>query len=112
MNENEMDLDAPATRRDLKDLASDLRRELRETRDDLKNFATRDDLKNFATRDDLNNVRREIDGDFARHTNTILDEIRGWIRALDDKYRDLPGRVAKLENVVFSPPSKRKRKAS
>jgi hypothetical protein len=35
--------------------------------------------------------------EMGRMIRAAQDETRTWIAALDDKYRDLPGRVARLE---------------
>jgi hypothetical protein len=108
MTENEMKLDEPATRRDLKDLRTEL--ENHPTRRDL-----RDALANHPTHAQLDASLRQvmlhIEATVARHANAILEAVRDMVRGLDDQYRDLPARVTKLEAAVFSPPPKRKRKA-
>jgi hypothetical protein len=53
-----------------------------------------------ANRQAIGSLRRELNEDLARHINTMSDVVLGWITAVDDKYRDLPGRVAKLEDVT------------
>jgi glycine/serine hydroxymethyltransferase len=46
----------------------------------------------------LEGLRRDLQSDFARHANAIFESAQAMIRALDDKYADLPGRVTKLES--------------
>ena len=41
--------------------------------------------------------------ELARHTNAILEALQGRVSVIDEKYADLPGRVAKLERKVFAP---------
>jgi hypothetical protein len=43
----------------------------------------------------FNAFRLEMNEEFARHTNAIIEAIRGEIRALDDQYRALPGEVGR-----------------
>ena len=40
--------------------------------------------------------------ELARHTNAILEALRGRVSVIDEKYADLPGRVARLERKVFA----------
>jgi len=49
----------------------------------------------------LEGLRRDLQSDFARHASTIFESAQAMIRALDDKYADLPGRVTKLESRVL-----------
>jgi hypothetical protein len=44
--------------------------------------------------------------EFARHTKALQESMAAQISAIDDKYRDLPGRVSQLEAAAF--PSKRR----
>ena len=85
MTENEMSLDEPATRRDL------------------KSHPTHAELDAS-----LRQVMLHIETTVAQHANAILEGVREQIRGRDDQYRDLPARVTKLEAAVFSPPPKRK----
>lgn len=41
--------------------------------------------------------------ELARHVRASEENMRTWIAGLDDKYRDLPPRVSKLEAKVFAP---------
>jgi hypothetical protein len=45
--------------------------------------------------------------ELARHVRASEKNMRTWIAGLDDKYRDLPARVSKLEVKVFAPRRKR-----
>ncbi len=40
-----------------------------------------------------------------RHTSASAEDLRGSVGAIDDKYRDLPDRVTKLEAAAFTPTS-------
>ncbi len=42
-------------------------------------------------------------GELARHVQASEERLRVYIGALDDKYKDLPPRVAALERKVFAP---------
>jgi hypothetical protein len=46
----------------------------------------------------LEGLRRDLQTDFARHANAIFEAAQAMIRAIDDKYTDLPGRVSRLES--------------
>jgi len=99
MIENEMKLDDPATRRDLKNHPTNAQLDA-----SLRQVMLHID-STFAQ------VMLHVDSTVAQHANAILEGVRDTIRGLDDRYRDLPARVTKLEATVFSPPPKRKRKA-
>jgi hypothetical protein len=49
----------------------------------------------------LDGLRRDLQFDLARHANTIFESAQVMIRAVDDKYADLPGRVTKLESHLL-----------
>ena len=49
----------------------------------------------------LEGLRRDLQSDFARHANAIFESAQAMIRALDDRYTDLPGRVTKLESRLL-----------
>ena len=51
----------------------------------------------------FDSFRVEVGAEIARHLGAFEESLRAQIRALDDKYSDLPGRVAKLENGAPSP---------
>jgi hypothetical protein len=46
----------------------------------------------------LDGLRRDLRSDLARHANAIFESAQAMIRAIDDKYTDLPGRVTRLES--------------
>lgn len=57
-------------------------------------------------------LRAELLADMQSMLRALNEENRAWFRALDDKYQDLPDRVRKLEEAVFPPPPRtRRRKA-
>jgi hypothetical protein len=51
----------------------------------------------------------EVFVELARHANRILDSVRDIAGAVDEKYNDLPARVARLETAVFPPKRQRRR---
>ena len=55
-------------------------------------------------------TRRLIADDTQAAIRVISEENRAWFRAIDDQYKDLPGRVRKLEETVFPPPPRGRRK--
>jgi hypothetical protein len=141
---NDADMTAPLTRRDLEEVLDqrlatyptkdDLKEVLDQrlanypTKDDLKevldqrlaNYPTKDDLKNalenYPTRDELKNefatFRKLINEDFQVAIRVVSEENRAWFRTVDDKYKDLPERVHKLEEAVFPPPPRSRRRKS
>jgi len=117
------DMDAPVTRRELRDelrqFKSELKTELKTELSELKS-----ELKSELTASITKSVVLAVGEEMARQIRAGQEETRAWLRTLDDQYRDLPkrvttieaselpSRVAKLEAAVFSPPRKRRRKAS
>jgi protein required for attachment to host cells len=95
-----------ATKKDLEGLA---------TKKELEGLATKKELEGLATKKEFGELRVELhksiemvmtymDARFtqqsvelARHVQAVLEEVRTMIRAVDDKYADLPGRVSRLE---------------
>ena len=85
----------------------------------LENYPTKADLavhlEGWATRilevarAELAVLREQINADMARHVRAANEEMRDWMRAQDDRYRDLPPRVARLEAKVFAPKRRRSR---
>jgi hypothetical protein len=53
-------------------------------------------------------LRAELHLELAHHVTSFEEFTRSTIVALDDKYRDLPPRVTRLENKVFAPKRKRR----
>jgi hypothetical protein len=58
------------------------------------------DAQSELLRREMHTMRRELQADLARHTSAIFESTQVMIRAIDDKYADLPGRVSKLESRV------------
>ena len=82
---NEQDMDAPVTRREL--------------REELAALESRLEQK---LEQKLGAFRIELSAEFARHANAILEQCREWFVVIDDKYKALPGRVQKLDDTVQS----------
>jgi hypothetical protein len=51
----------------------------------------------------IDRTHQQLQIDLARHANALHESMATMIRAIDDKYTDLPGRVGRLESVVFTP---------
>ncbi|HEY5947336.1 MAG TPA: hypothetical protein VIV40_17650, partial [Kofleriaceae bacterium] len=51
----------------------------------------------------------DLSEELARHANRILDAVRDITGVVDEKYKDLPPRVVRLENKVFPPKRQRRR---
>ena len=45
-------------------------------------------------------LEHRLSAELASHTKAIMEYVAGLIRVVDDKYADLPGRVAALEAKV------------
>ena len=93
------DMTTPLTRRDLDEVLERLAD--RPTRRDL-------DERFAKLRTDL---RAEIAADTRATMTVLLEDAFKRFRVIDDQYKDLPGRVAKLERVVFPPPRARRKRA-
>lgn len=84
----------------------------------LATVATKDDLARveatMATKDDLARVEATMatQEDVARHARAIMEAGAAQIAVLDDKYRDLPGRVGQLETTVYKRTKRAKPKPS
>ena len=50
-----------------------------------------------------------LSSELTQHSNRILDETRKIVGVVDEKYSDLPGRVAALEAAAPSPKRQRRR---
>ncbi len=61
-----------------------------------------------AVRNDMRTLREELGAELARHVRAANEEMRDWTRAFDDRYKDLPPRVDKLETKVFAPKRRRR----
>ena len=115
-NDKNDHMTAPLTRRDLNEalenFATKYDLENVATKDDLKNFVTKDDLENFAIKYDLKNVatKHDLRNEISSALRIVSEENRAWFRTIDDQYKDLPGRVRKLEEAVFPPPPRARRK--
>ena len=116
------DMSHPVTRGELREelapYATKLDLERFATKVDLERFATKLDLERYATKLDLETwgfaLKDHLDANFARFAKQISDDLARQVRviderqrtefvAVDDQYKDLPGRVAKLEAEVFPP---------
>lgn len=53
-------------------------------------------------------LRQDLHEDFTKHTNTLLEQMQREVRLVDDRYRDLPIRVTRLENIVNAPKRRRR----
>jgi hypothetical protein len=123
----------PVTRAELREELSsyatkaDLREELALTKAELREeLASKRDLQGWAERlidmfrtevrsqsealrMEMRTFRDELAQDLARHVRAANEEMRDWLRGFDDRYKDLPPRVDKLEAKVFAPKRRRRR---
>ncbi len=109
--------DAPVTRREFRAEIAKLA-----TKEDLERYPTKEDLQRelerFVTKDEFHagletwagalEARLEakfdakfalLHADLARHTQAIIEAFTTQIGVIDDKYKDLPPRVARLEDI-------------
>lgn len=107
-----MDSNAPATKGDLATQRDELRTEMHGIRDELRGeMQAMEGRLNHAIADSANRVlgvvattesrmMLELGRQMASYANTIIETVTYRIRATDDRYRDLPGRVSLLEDRV------------
>ena len=101
------DMDRPITRRELEEtLATRLGKLKAEIDHSLSKYPTKDDLRKSLEAWG-HEVSKRLSGELAQHTKAILEAMRRDVAAVDDKYRDLPPRVKKLEAKVFAPKRRR-----
>jgi hypothetical protein len=121
------DMTTPVTRRELEEVLDQrlanypTRAELRE---ELANHPTHADLAaalaNHPTHAQLEAVldrrfavqRVQIAADTRATMTVLLEDAFKRFRVIDDQYKDLPGRVQRLEKVVFPTPPRARRKRS
>jgi hypothetical protein len=60
-------------------------------------------------REDVVGVERRLSAELARHAKANAEDLAARIAVVDDKYKDLPGRVAALEDNRPAPRRKRRR---
>ncbi len=97
------DDDLPATRRDLRELRTELKAEISELRTELRT-EFRTELAHSA-----NSLEARLSAELAQHTRAIMEDNRATMRAMLDPYVSLPPRVERLEAAVFAPKPKRRR---
>jgi hypothetical protein len=51
----------------------------------------------------IERMQQQLQTDLSRHANAIHESVAALIHGFDDKYKDLPPRVTRLESAVFSP---------
>lgn len=95
-------MSAPVTTGELQDELRLLRSELRQA---VAPLATKAELELWggALLARIDRTHQQLQIDLARHANALHESMATMIRAIDDKYTDLPGRVGRLESVVFTP---------
>ncbi|HEY1553393.1 MAG TPA: hypothetical protein VGF94_01105 [Kofleriaceae bacterium] len=83
------DMTKPVTRGELRAELAEMRAEMRKWAGALNDRIERGERL----------IMRHVSEEIARCTNAILEAVRGQIGAVDDKYKDLPRRVARLERA-------------
>jgi hypothetical protein len=56
-----------------------------------------------ALRAEMRGMEQRIIDELRRHTTASAEELRTQVSVVDEQYRDLPGRVTRLEAKVFGP---------
>jgi hypothetical protein len=87
------DDDRPATRGELKVLRTELVGAIHHVVETLGDQMA-------AMRSDMAAMRDDLSRDLARHVTASAEQTQRLIMGLDDRYRDLPGRVATLEREL------------
>jgi hypothetical protein len=90
----------PATRGDVRHLGEELRGEMEELRGELRPIRAAIAANTAAITSLRNEMLLEIGAAAARVVNVLSDQMREIIRPFDDRYRDLPARVAVLETEL------------
>ncbi len=75
------DDDAPATKKDLRDLRQEIKQSFA-TKEDLKSFATKEDLKSFATKEDLKSFATKDD----LKSFATKDDLKEFVKTSDLSY--------------------------
>ena len=96
---SETGMDAPITRRELKEELTALEERL-ETRLEQKLEQKLAWVKAEFARMDAR--FEDVLAEFRRHTSALLERTQDYINVLDDKYKALPGRVERLDDTVHS----------
>ena len=101
------DMNAPATRADVKELRADLVQEMDEREARLVKFvvkAIEDSERRVvnALKVEISASERRLLAELGRHTKSSVEQLTGQLAAVDQKYQDLPERVTRLEDEVFS----------
>jgi hypothetical protein len=108
MPDDPMDLDSPATKRDLALLHQETKADLARLRDELREeMATKADLaqlrdelrEEMATKADLRELETRLGQDLARHVNAGNEALRADLITMLEPYKDLPARVTALETA-------------
>ena len=121
------DMSSPVTRGELREELAALEQRLEQkfeqkfvTKDDLRlelqNYPTKEDLRNelakYATKQDLDTwggaLLERMTVEIGRAVRAAMESVRISVNAVDDQYRDLPARVARLEAKVFAPKRRRR----
>jgi len=66
------------------------------------------DMSHPVTRAELREELAALAADVASHIRAANEDMRDWMRGFDDRYKDLPPRVDKLEAKVFAPKRRRR----
>ncbi|HSR97051.1 MAG TPA: hypothetical protein VLM79_08385 [Kofleriaceae bacterium] len=107
-----------ATKAELAQLATKAELAQFATKADLAQFATKADLERLVTKDDLEKrleplvtkeffetrleaMESKLSAELAKHVKAIEETFQKQVSTFDDKYKELPGRVERLEGAVF-----------
>lgn len=125
--DNDRDMEQPVTKRELRQELAEFRTELRaelqqglsfvidtltarmaELRTDIMQHVSTEIAR--ATTASKEEMMRHLSTEFAKATSASNDQHRDQLTVIDDKYKDLPPRVARLERAVFPPKPTRQRR--
>jgi hypothetical protein len=95
------DMDQPVTKREFRSIVKNELVTKSEMREMFANFLDAI-MERFASSED--SMKRWFSAQLARHTGAVDERHRTEVSVVDDKYKDLPERVTKLEAAVFPPP--------
>jgi len=99
-----IDMSTPVTRGELKEELGSLESRFDQKLGSLESrFDQKLDLWGGALLARITDSERRLLDELARHAGAIQETLTKHILAIDDKYRDLPDRVRRLEAKVFAP---------
>ena len=104
-------MDKPVTRRELQEILGEAFGSFLTMLDKRFDALPTKDWVNATIAASESRMKTWFGAELARHTGSVDERHRTEVSVIDDKYKDLPDRVTKLEAAVFpTPPAKRQRR--